>query len=69
MTDNGFHWRDGWHFKRQDDGTVFVYNSAHRVTMTIPASEWASIVASVCKRGETGDTYREALAFHDVAGS
>lgn len=32
--------------------------------MTIPAAEWASIVSSVSKAGETSESYQQAVAFH-----
>lgn len=41
---------------KHDDATLSV---------EFTSTEWASIVASVCHRGETGPTYREALAFHN----
>jgi hypothetical protein len=65
MEREGFHWRDGTYFKRLDDGSVNVTSDAF--AFTIPASEWASIVAAVSRRGETGETFRAALGFHDAA--
>ena len=62
----GFHWRDGWFFHRQPDGSVRVM---HRETptsewlksdITIPAMEWASIVCSVSANGETGERWNDA---------
>lgn len=67
----GFHWREGWYFDRLPNGDVHLKKDANHsseafpfVDVTIPASEWASIVSSVSAAGETGDTYRAALAFH-----
>lgn len=69
----GFHWRENWYFQREPDGSVHLrhFNGAETsvpdTDLTIPATEWASIVASVSKDGENGDTYRAALAFHGSA--
>lgn len=73
----GFHWRDGWFARRLDDGAVRLCKVAPAprhlgiqkwITedLRIPPNEWASIVASVSVRGEDGDTWRAALAFHLV---
>lgn len=71
-----FHWRDGWTFARNDDGSVTVRNEnfvddrlpdsqpGRFVLLTIPPNEWASIVASVSKGGETSESYNGTLAFH-----
>ena len=34
------------------------------VVLTIPAAEWASIIASVSAIGETAEQYADALSFH-----
>lgn len=65
----GFHARDGWCFRREDDGSVRILApdsigpGAHQM-VTLDASTWASVVASVSAAGETGETYRCALGFH-----
>lgn len=65
----GFHAREGWYFRREDDGSVRILApdslgaGAHQL-VALDASTWASVVASVCARGETGETYRAALDFH-----
>jgi hypothetical protein len=68
---DGFHWNEGMYFKRTADGAVEITQTqgggqSEEVEWqrTIPPSEWASIVASVSAAGETGETYRAALAFH-----
>lgn len=65
----GFHAKDMWFFRREDDGSVRITApdsmgpGAHQV-VTLDASTWASVVASVSAQGETSDTYRAALDFH-----
>lgn len=66
-----YHWRDGVMWQRMEGGQVVVARIPDAMVankaeweFVIPAAEWASIVASVSVRGETGDTWREALAFH-----
>lgn len=65
-----FHLRDGYYFMRHDDGrvTIRVCDSALADAevlgeVTIPDNEWASVVASTAARGETGETYNEALDY------
>lgn len=67
-----FHWNHGFFFQRQDDGSVtiakyplFPDNSVLEWEYTMPENEWASIVASVSKNGETGESWRQARAFHN----
>ncbi len=74
-----FHWRDGWAFTRNDDGSVMIRNEnfvddrlpdshpGRFVLLTVPPNEWASIVASVSKGGETSESYSGTLAFHTGA--
>lgn len=74
-----FHWQNGWYFERLDDGSVRIYHqdpvskrtagegefAEYDTCIDIHMDSWASIVASVCARGETGETWREALQFHN----
>lgn len=65
----GFQWRDGWFFNRVDDGSVRVSQvdwARKHVTLqvTIPAPEWASIVCSVSRDGETAERWNRAQDFH-----
>lgn len=74
-----FHWKDGWWFWRNENGSVSFehrtyekgadgkYTEKYTIDAknNIPASEWASIVAAVSHRGETSESYQEAVAFHD----
>ena len=67
-----FHSRDGFFFSRGRDGDVQVRvgartDASHTVASTVlTASEWASVVAAVSARGETGETWREALDSHEA---
>jgi hypothetical protein len=64
ITHDGFHARDGWYFERQEDGSVKLSAAVGRSTetLTLPANEWASVVAAVCAEGETSETYQRALS-------
>lgn len=70
----GFHWRDDIYFQRMADGSVQVtsfwrYNNyPQERRWTIPSSEWASIVSSVSVRGETSESYQQAVDFHGKSG-
>lgn len=69
-----FHWRDGIHFERQENGDVRVFNElqlAHdrktQVTITvIPALEWVSIVGAMAHplAREMGLADRVAIRLH-----
>lgn len=66
-----FHLREGIWFEGDDEGnvTIRVTETPHEhaidvVRITVPASEWASVVASVSRRGENADTHRDALDLH-----
>jgi hypothetical protein len=54
-------------FERQENGDVKLwkegapYEGDPVPVQNIPASEWASIVASVSREGETSETFRQAL--------
>ena len=66
----GFHWRDDVYFKKLDNGTVqvtFFYDWNYNPNFEcwfIPPNEWASIVSTVSKSGETSESYEKALQFH-----
>lgn len=63
----GFHAHSGWFFRREPDGSVRILapdsQATHQV-VTLDANTWASVVASVSDTGETGETFRAALAAH-----
>lgn len=69
-----FHWKDGWYFERLANGSVRIYHEEkyvdpdsgvreYDVCLDIDSDSWASILASVSARGETGETFREAVEF------
>ncbi len=70
--DDGYHWRDGWMFKRMPDGSVRIRKYREQepriVEAIIPPFEWASIVAAVSARGESGRTHTEAGLVHNETG-
>lgn len=64
-----FHWRNGWFFKRMDDGSVRIWHRGAtvdvlNVPISIPPSEWASIVCSVSRDGESCARWNQAQDFH-----
>jgi len=67
---SGFHARDNWFFRREDDGAVRILApdslgpGAHQV-VTLDADTWASVVASVSAGGETSESFQAARRFHD----
>lgn len=70
VDNQGFHARDNWYFRREDDGSVRILApdslgpGAHQV-VTLDADTWASVVASVSSGGETAETFHAAQRFHD----
>lgn len=73
------HARNGFCFERMGDGSVRIQKvlygkspvdpNAQSVEVgfseaTIPANEWASVVAHVSERGESSETFQTALRFH-----
>lgn len=63
----GYHASDGLYFRRLRNGGVEIQATGRRL-VELTANTWASAVASVSARGETGDTYRAALLFHGMDG-
>lgn len=74
-----FHWKDGWHFWGNDDGSVVMehrvyqleegtgkYTQFYTIDMKVHVDpdSWASIVASVSKLGEAEHRWYVARAFH-----
>lgn len=75
-----FHTSDNVFFRRLDNGDVEVSQRMRREGCTddpdtwfkgfvhvVPASIWASVVASVSSKGEDGGRFYQAQAFHDGA--
>ena len=74
LKDGEFHARDGVIFKRDAGGGVVISKAGaefgdREIILDLTGPAWASIVAHVSARGETGDTYREALEFHEATGT
>jgi hypothetical protein len=75
-THPGHHWCFGWYFQRTEDGNVKICVHDERppyellVSALIPASQWASIVASVSLHGEGAESFHDAERLHrGVEGS
>lgn len=68
--DAGFHWKHNTFWKRLDNGSVRVRHfmewnyCPNWVDWIIPAAEWASIVCSVSRDGETAERWDHAQDFH-----
>ena len=73
MVKGKFHYRDGLHFERLEDGSVRITypggwiddKRREEETFVIEANSWASIVAHVSHRGATAETFPAALIFHN----
>jgi len=56
----GFHWRYGWHFRREADNSVCIFrtikpeNEPEPIVWNVPANEWASILAALATPTEEG---------------
>jgi hypothetical protein len=66
------HWKDGWLFKRLDDGSVrirvwrpFVAVPGPYETAVIPAAEWVSLIHHLGK-DQTSEAMEQAKEFHGV---
>jgi hypothetical protein len=66
-----FHAKDGLFFEGDRDGNVVVelhdkasYEATQISRIELTPNEWASVVASVSKRGETSATWNEAMNYH-----
>ncbi len=69
--DLGFRAKEGWYFKRLEDGQVEVKHMSGKFTVcraVFDKDTWASIVASVSSLGEDGSTFRRAEALHGGFG-
>lgn len=69
-----YHFRDGWYFGREEDGTVLVKHQAPSVDLpsfllNIPVDAWASIVAAVSQYGDTKESWEKARDFHNGEGA
>lgn len=59
---NEFHAKNGWMFKRMDDGAVRLRTEHGAVTLT--ASEWSSVVLFVSALDQNGLTIQAVQALH-----
>lgn len=62
-----YHARDGLFFYRLPNGDVRVKvkdGPIERFNVVLPSDVWASVLASICARGETYETWNEAKNFH-----
>jgi hypothetical protein len=70
------HVRNGFYAERLPDGGVRLVKTSGPAPTAPPGataqfeelftpSEWASLVAAVCARGEDGNTWRAALELHE----
>lgn len=63
-----FHVSNGFFFRRVEHGIVEIGQGPDfdhvTVVQTMDANSWASVVSSVCARGENSETFNEALDFH-----
>ena len=61
-----FHANDRLSFERDGDGSVYVFQGRGRdmTAVLLDPNTWASVVASVCARGENRETFDAALSFH-----
>lgn len=72
MEQGEFHLRDGLTFTRTEDGYVRIrkYSDSLKVKgeldfeIEVDPSSWASVVASVCAKGEDTHTYEDAFNLH-----
>lgn len=55
----------GWYLHRGDGGTVTIWAGEEDVELTVDAAAWAKAVAAASASGNTGPTYRLALALHE----
>lgn len=71
LVHEGFHAHSGLFFRRDENGMVHVTDcppgstALQCRTIVLDPDTWASAVASVSARGETGDTFTKARRFHD----
>lgn len=56
------HASDGFYFQRAEDGSVLIEHGSE--STSLKPSEWASVVAFVSSRGESYQTWQDALEWH-----
>lgn len=69
-----YHYKDGWHFGRNEDGSVTIRvdglsgDDVPHAEVVIDADGWASIVAHVSVHGDHNPYWQAALDFHNGVG-
>lgn len=58
-----FHARQGWYFRRGEDGSVTIW-PGEGTEITLDADSWCSVVASVSAPGEAYETFAAAKRLH-----
>ena len=66
----GFYFKDGWFFKRISDGSVLITLAKEDpddviARVAVDPSSWASIVAAVSAKGDTGENWNIARKLHE----
>ena len=59
-----FHQKDGWMFKRLDDGSVRIRNDALGVSHIIPAVEWVSVLSFLHPERGSSQAFAASESFH-----
>lgn len=59
-----FHAKDGWYFRRCEDGSVTIWAADDGAEVTLPPDTWESVVAAVSAEGGTSLTFAAAKALH-----
>jgi hypothetical protein len=68
---DGFHWQDGWYFKRMGDGSVEAtktvtdhVDSPLMLKFSIAPEQWTSIAFAVSVLGAAGNRWNTVYDFH-----
>ena len=68
-----FHLENGWYFSREENGNVKIMkredaepDAALITAITMTPDDWASVVSSVCARGNRKDAFDGARLFHNL---
>ena len=66
----GFHFKDGWFFRRMREGSVLITlvdekTDGQIARIAVDPSSWASIIAAVSAKGDTGENWNIAKKLHE----